>query len=112
MDTPPPNFQFWQMLLYPLFAAFGGLLGYALRTMDAGRQVSLWRALIESLSAGFVGVLVLLLCQALSLSPQWTGFLVGVLGWLGAAASIRILEKVVRNKLGVPDNDGVADDKA
>lgn len=111
MDTPPPGFQLWQMLLYPVFAAFGGLLGYALRTMDAGRQVSLWRALLESLSAGFVGILVLLLCEALHLSPEWTGFLVGVLGWLGAAASIRILEKVVRNQLGVSDNEGVTDGK-
>ena len=111
MDTPPPGFHFWQMLLYPVFAAFGGLLGYALRMMDAGLQVSRWRALIESLAAGFVGILVMLLCQALQLSPQWTGVVVGVCGWLGATASIRMLERVVRNKLGVSDNEGVTDGK-
>ncbi|MGC1549086.1 MAG: phage holin family protein [Rhodanobacter sp.] len=107
MDAPQPGgFSVLQMLLFSVFAALGGLLGYVLRMMDAGYKVSLWRALIEAMAAGFVGVLVMLLCQAMQLSPQWTGLMVGVCGWLGATASIRMLERVVRNKLGVSDSDG------
>lgn len=109
MDPQPPALQFWQLLLYPVFASFGGLLGYALRAMDTGGKVSRTRAALESLASGFVGVLILLLCQAMKLSPQWTGFIVGVCGWLGAAASIRMLEGVVRKRLGLSEREGLAD---
>lgn len=104
MDTPPPGLPgLWQLLLYPLFAAVGGFLGYVLRALDAGTRVSMWRAVIEAAAAGFVGVLVMLVCQATHLGPQWTGVMVGVCGWLGATASIRMLERVVRKKLGVAE---------
>ncbi|MBN8921584.1 MAG: hypothetical protein BGP10_16025 [Rhodanobacter sp. 68-29] len=97
-------------MLFPVFAAFGGLLGCVLRSMDAGTPVSFWRTLIESVASGFVGVIVMLICQAMHLSPQWTGVLVGVFGWLGATASIRMLEPLVRIKLGVPDNRRAPDE--
>lgn len=113
MDAPKPgDFNFVQMLFFPFFAAFGGLMGYVLRMMDAGNKVSLWRAVVEALSAGFVGVLVMLLCQAMQLGPQWTGVMVGVCGWLGATASIRMLERVVRRKLGVIAPEDAADEHA
>lgn len=112
MDAPTPHgFGFWQLLLYPVFAAFGGFLGYVLRAMDAGTKVSMWRAVIEAAAAGFVGVLVMLACEAMHLSAQWTGVMVGVCGWLGATASIRMLERVVRRKLGVSDIGASADEK-
>jgi len=113
MELPPPHGQFsvWQMLLYPVFAAFGGLLGYVLRAMDAGAAVSVWRAVVEALSAGFVGVLVMLICEATHLNAQWTGVMVGVCGWLGATASIRMLERIVRGKLGATASGGTTDDK-
>lgn len=104
MDPLPPNgFSAWQLLLYPLFAAIGGVLGYVLRALDAGLKVSFWRAVLEAAAAGFVGVLVMLICQSMHMSAQWTGVAVGVCGWLGATASIRMLERIVRRKLGVSD---------
>jgi hypothetical protein len=112
MESPKPgDFSFLQMLFFPLFASAGGLLGYVLRMMDAGNRVSLWRAVVEALAAGFVGILVMLLCQAMQLSAQWTGVMVGVCGWLGATVSIRMLERVVRGKLGVSDAGVEADGK-
>jgi len=77
-----------------------------LRTLDAGGHISMWRTLLESMAAGFVGILVMLICQQLHLSPQWTGVCVGVCGWLGATVSIRMLERLVRFRLGVQSDEG------
>lgn len=102
IEQPPSGFGWLQLVLYPLFACVGGALGYVLRTLDAGLRVSFSRTLLESIAAGFVGVLVMWICQSLQLSAQVTGVCVGTCGWLGAAVSIRMLEKLVRKYLGVP----------
>lgn len=101
IEQPPSGFGWLQLVLYPLFASLGGALGYVLRTLDAGLRVSFWRTLLESIAAGFVGVLVMLICQQMALSAQWTGVCVGTCGWLGASVSIRMLERLVRSRLGV-----------
>jgi len=96
-------FQTWwgKTAAYALLASVGGFLGHIMRALDRSDRISWLRAMIESLAAGFVGILVTLACNALSLNDQWTGLIVGVCGWLGANASIRILEKVAFKKLGV-----------
>jgi hypothetical protein len=86
---------------YTVLDALGGLLGHAMREHDLGRKVQLRSALVESLSSGFIGFLTLLLCRAMSVDPLWSGFIVGIFGWLGARVSIRLLEKIVYNRLGV-----------
>ena len=86
---------------YGTFASFAGVCGHLLRTMDEGKPVHWKRAAIEGASAGFVGVLVLLVCQAMALSEEWTGAIVGVSGWLGANATIQFLERVILKKLGL-----------
>lgn len=86
---------------YTVLAAVGGLLGYVMREHDKGNPLSGWRALTEALSSGFVGFLVMLLCRAMGFDPLWSGFVVGIFGWLGASVSIRLLERVVYEKLGV-----------
>lgn len=83
------------------FAALGGAMGYIMRTVDSGKKVKPLRALLEALAAGFVGLVVLFTCQAIGLSEQWTGVVVGVCGWLGANASIRLLETIVYKRLGI-----------
>lgn len=86
---------------YTLLAAVGGLLGYVMREHDKGNPLSGLRALTEAVSSGFVGFLVMLLCRAMGLDPLWTGPVVGVFGWLGANVSIRLLERIVYEKLGI-----------
>jgi len=75
-------------------ATFGGFLGHVMRALDKSTPISYGHACLEGLAAGFVGLLVMLMCNATNMSDQWTGVVVGVSGWLGANASIRMLEKL------------------
>jgi hypothetical protein len=98
-----PWTQLWWLrgVVYTLFAGFGGLMGYLMRTVDKKETINWARAMLEGSAAGFVGYIILLLCSAIKLGEQWTGVIVGVSGWLGANVSIRMLEGMVRKKLGV-----------
>ena len=88
-------------ILYAALATFGGFFFFFLRALDMSTPISFGRACVEGLAAGFVGLLVMLMCNATNMSDQWTGVVVGVSGWLGANASIRMLEKLVFKKLGI-----------
>lgn len=94
---------------YLAFSAIGGMLGFTMRSLDGKQPLvkfSFWRCLVEGAAAAFVGLLVLFICQAMNLGAQWTGVIVGVCGWLGASATIRMLESVVRSKLGANQDVG------
>lgn len=105
-SLPPPDTPTWlQAFVYAAFAAFAGLLGYILRSMDAGLKVTYPRAFVEALSAGVVGLIAMWICQASGLSMQWTGVTVAVSGWLGANASIQVLQRLVWRKLGISPKD-------
>lgn len=97
-----PRVMWWlQAFAYAAFASFGGFMGHLLRTMEDGKPISWGRALLEAFSAGFVGLIVLMMCQAMGFNAQWTGVIVGMAGWLGASATIRLVEKVVYKKLAI-----------
>lgn len=85
-------------------ATFAGLLGYTTRQQHQGAPFNIWHAVTEALSSGLVGFLVMLLCQAMQVDLLWTGFLVGIFGWLGANASIRMLERIAYGKFGLTPN--------
>lgn len=84
-----------------LLAMVSGFMGYMMRTLDEGGKIIWLRSFLEAIASGVVGYLGILLCGALHLSFEWTGVVVGVFGWLGATATIRILEKIVRKRLGI-----------
>ena len=87
--------------MYVILAATGGILGYIMRAVDKSERIIWWRAALEGLGAAFVGLLVMFICQEMHLSQGYTGVIVGVCGWLGANVTIRLLESLVRNKLGL-----------
>lgn len=94
--------QWWvKSAIFALLSSIGGALGYIMRSLDKDVPVSFTRAMVEGMAAGFVGLLVMLMCNATNMSDQWTGVIVGVAGWLGANASIRMLERLVFKKLGL-----------
>lgn len=98
-----PIFSIWwiKAATYAAFAAFGGAMGHLVRSIHTNQKISWARTIVEAFAAGFVGVLVLFMCQAMNFTEQWTGVIVGVCGWLGATTTIALLENVVRKKLGV-----------
>lgn len=87
--------------MYAILAASGGVLGYIMRAVDKSERVLWWRALLEGLGAAFVGLMFMFICQEMKFSAGYTGVIVGVAGWLGANVSIRLLESLIRNKLGL-----------
>lgn len=97
-------------MMYAALASFGGLMGALLRAQHDDKLFSWKKILIEAVAAGFVGVLVMFACNELNLSEKWTGVIVGVCGWLGANASIVMLEKLVYSKMGITKGPGATQD--
>lgn len=86
---------------YFSFAAFGGFLGHLMRIHERKEKFNWGAVILESIAAGFVGLIALLLCRALGLSMDWSGVIVGMSGWMGASATLRLIEVLVYNKLGL-----------
>ncbi|PNU02531.1 phage holin family protein [Novosphingobium guangzhouense] len=92
----------WLKYAFPvIIAAIGGGLGFVMRENDKGNRIVFWRVMLNMASSGFVGLLVSLLCEAMKMDQLWTGFAAGVFGWLGANVSIRLLERVAYERLGI-----------
>lgn len=93
----------WNWILsafYVLFAAIGGALGGIMRRLEAKQEVKFWAIALEGAVSAFAGMLIVLLCQAMELSWQWTGVVVGVCGWIGGRATMTLLERIVTRKIG------------
>lgn len=86
---------------YILIAFIGGVLGYMIRSMNNKEKVDRNRLFVEGCASAFVGMLVMMLCQEINVSPQITGMAVGVFGWLGASVSIALLERWLYSRLGI-----------
>lgn len=101
----PQNISLIESVLMALFASVGGALAYVLRALNQNEKPRWFRAAIEALSSGFVGLIAMLACKAMGLDWRWSGVIVGVFGWLGAEASIAMIARLVRRKLGIDAND-------
>lgn len=97
--------QAFAIASYIALGMFAGAIGYIQRQFADNKPIGKWHVLVEALGAGLVGYLLMLVCMELGLSPNWTGTIVGTGGWLGASASIRIIERYVFRKLGVTNDD-------
>lgn len=93
------------VLQYIALAVFAGAIGHIQRNTASGKPVLFWRVVMEAAGAGLVGYILMLICIEVGLSQNWTGAVVGTGGWLGASASIRIIERYVFRKLGVTNDD-------
>lgn len=108
MTPDDPNlFPWWlKAAMYAALASFGGFMGALLRSQHENEPFS-WKIIgMEALAAGFVGLLMMFVCNELNLSERWTGVIVGVCGWLGANATIVILEQMIYKKIGLTKDKG------
>lgn len=114
LPDPDSEFATWlRMIGLTVFAGIAGALGFILREMDANTPIHWVRVLAEFAGAAFVGLLVIWICQELKVSYQVTGISTGICGWLGAKASIQVLQNFVWARLGInrraqdePTNEG------
>jgi hypothetical protein len=105
MQLPDIDWAQWlENLALSALAGFAGLLGYTMRTLDSKNRPTLLRAILEAFSSGLIGFIVIMICRATNLDGYWTGAICGVMGWMGAPASIKLLEKVLKKRLGVTDD--------
>ena len=89
--------EWWlSTVLLILLACAGGMLGAVVRMVDGKEKINWFVVTIETAASGFSGVIVMLLCQQLTLNLQWTGIIVGVCGWVGGRTTMLWLEKRVR----------------
>jgi alpha-D-ribose 1-methylphosphonate 5-phosphate C-P lyase len=72
-----------------------------IRTLDKQRKINFARAALEGVAAGFVGLLMLFMCDEMGMSKQWTGVIVGVAGWMGPSATMRVLDTIIRRRLNI-----------
>lgn len=105
IEQPPSEPALWGLrtLGFFAFSAVAGALGFITRAISAGVPLSYGRTVVEALAAGLVGLLAMWICQAMHLNDQWTAVTVGTSGWLGANASIQVLQRFVWKKLGLSD---------
>ena len=95
------EFNIIELLQFAGLSAMGGLLGYLMRQATRKQPIELSRATLEAVASGFVGVITMFLCHAIGLPWYWSGAVVGVLGWLGAEASIVVIARAIRGKIGL-----------
>ncbi|QXO06738.1 hypothetical protein PHAGE_JEFFCO_3 [Acinetobacter phage JeffCo] len=95
------EFNIIEILQFAGLSAMGGLLGYLMRQATREQPIKLGRATLEAVASGFIGVITMFLCHAIGLPWYWSGAVVGVLGWLGAEASIVVIARAIRGKIGL-----------
>lgn len=79
-----------------LLAAIGGLLGSLVWMIEAKKKIMWIVVMIETMASAFAGVLVVMLCNYLTLDIRLTGVIVGVCGWVGGRTAMVWLEKRVK----------------
>ena len=75
--------QFWEYIIFPLIALFGGIVKY-LNSVINGKQFSWLAFCVEAFTALFLGLLITFVGKEMSASPYWLGACSGLGGWLGA----------------------------
>ncbi|MFJ2715229.1 phage holin family protein [Pseudomonas sp. NPDC087346] len=94
--------------IFVLVAAGGGILGHMMRRLGAQQPIRVGETVLQGVGAAFAGYLVLLGCRSLNIPPDAAGVIIGLCGWLGADATLLLLQDYIYKKLNikmVPDDE-------
>ncbi|WP_092296339.1 phage holin family protein [Pseudomonas sp. NFIX28] len=91
--------EFLRSWLYIAIAATGGVLGHMMRKLSSNQQINVGETLLQGVGAAFAGYLVLLGCRSLNVSSDVSGVVIGLCGWLGADATLMLLQSYIYKKL-------------
>jgi 4-amino-4-deoxy-L-arabinose transferase-like glycosyltransferase len=93
--------------IYISIAAVGGVLGHMMRKLGAQQPIRVGETVLQGVGAAFSGYLVLLGCRSLDIPPDASGVIIGLCGWLGADATLMLLQTYIYKKLniGADSND-------
>ncbi|MGJ8518032.1 phage holin family protein [Carnimonas bestiolae] len=105
MIDPQDKSKIWEYVLCVVFATFAGGLGYITRTAESGERISIKALIIQTLGAAFTGCIVLLICMHYGVDMIMTGIFTGLSGWMGASATLGMITRKARSKLGL-DEEG------
>lgn len=93
--------EFIKSWVYIVIAATGGVLGYMMRRLGSGQQIHVGETILQGVGAAFAGYLVLLGCRALAVPSEVSGVVIGLCGWLGADATLMLLQSYIYKKLNI-----------
>jgi hypothetical protein len=93
--------EFIKSWIYIAIAATGGVLGHMMRRLGSGQKIHIGETILQGVGAAFSGYLVLLGCRALAVPSEISGVVIGLCGWLGADATLMLLQSYIYKKLNI-----------
>jgi hypothetical protein len=98
--------EFLKSWIYIVIAATGGVLGHLMRRFGTGQKISIGETILQGVGAAFSGYLVLLGCRSLAVPSDVSGVVIGLCGWLGADATLMLLQSYIYKKLNIGKLEG------
>jgi hypothetical protein len=87
--------------MYIMIAAIGGVLGHMMRRLGSHQPIRIGETVLQGVGAAFAGYLVLLGCRSLNIPPDASGLIIGLCGWLGADATLMLLQDYIYKKIKI-----------
>lgn len=101
MNNYDPFLDFMKSWAYVLISAVGGVLGHMMRKTSTQQPIQIGETFLQGIGAAFAGYLVLLGCRSAGLTPEISGVIVGLCGWLGSDATLMLLQSYIYRKLKI-----------
>lgn len=100
--------EWTKSLFYTVIAGIGGALGLLWRESSMGRSVTVFKLLLSTAVAMFIGFHTLFLLREYGLSDNLIGAINGLTAFAGVEVTLRIFDKLVLKRLGMSYEQHIA----